>query len=553
MKNQFVNCFESRLPLIGLESVDDERADQMLAEALADFKGDVWSFDAARGGVDEATQQPLGEENPFSEASSRPVSERLAAFLDRVITDCRPVSAVLILRDVGTLLAEPEIAARLKVIARMTESAAEKDEDYRVQVVVRAQEVKLGADLSSLGTVLTVPVLDETSLAELVRAFAAHHELELEPTFVTAVAAALKGLSSRSAKQLLECAYNRAGHAFPPEVVTELHTEKARQIGRGGMLEIVPAEASDARIGGMLNLKGYLTHVSRLWKNREEAVAFGVDQPRGILIAGMPGCGKSLAAKEAAALFGVPLLRLDTGRLMGKYVGESEHNLRAALATAEAVAPCVLWIDEIEKAFAGVGGASDGGVSTRLFGYFLTWMNEKKSSVYTVATANDISGLPPELLRRGRFDELFSVELPTRDECRQILELQLARRQQTLPTIDLTDEAEHLAQRGASGADVESVVKTAVELAFSRRMRAKANGDPQWNTIRLERADFADARKLIHTTAETMGPKIVELRQRLKEFQMTPTNSGAPVAPRPQTSPSIHPTTASGVDPFAAF
>ena len=189
--------------------------------------------------------------------------------------------------------------------------------------------------------------------------------------------------------------------------------------------------------------------------------------PKGVLIAGVPGCGKSLSAKAVAKLFEVPLLRLDMGRLMGKYVGESEGNLRKAISLAEAISPCVLWIDELEKAFAGIGGNGGGAeITTRLFGNFLTWMQEKESPTFVVATANDITKLPPELMRKGRFDEIFYVGLPDEEERKRIFEIHISkRRSQDLNGIRVIDLVKK--SKGFSGADIESVVKDAVESAFA--------------------------------------------------------------------------------------
>ena len=230
---------------------------------------------------------------------------------------------------------------------------------------------------------------------------------------------------------------------------------------------MIPLKESIDDIGGLDNLKAWFLRKEKVYKHIEEARKFGVDMPKGVLIVGVPGCGKSLSAKAAAKLFDVPLLRLDMGRLMGKYVGESEGNLRKAIALAEAISPCVLWIDELEKAFAGIGGNSSGAeVTTRLFGNFLTWMQEKDSSAFVVATANDITHLPPELLRKGRFDEIFYVGLPEADERKKIFEIHIGRRRQKdLKNIELNSVVAQ--SKGFSGADIEGVVKDAVESAFA--------------------------------------------------------------------------------------
>ena len=219
-------------------------------------------------------------------------------------------------------------------------------------------------------------------------------------------------------------------------------------------------------------LKSWLSKKSVIMKDLKTATQYGVDVPKGVLIVGVPGCGKSLSAKAAADLFQVPLLRMDMGRLMGKYVGESEENLRKAINLAEAISPCVLWVDELEKAFAGIGGMGGGAeVTTRLFGSFLTWMQEKKTPVFVVATANNILQLPPELLRKGRFDEIFYVNLPNATERKNILKIHLnKRRAKDVSAIDIPRLVSKT--EGYSGADLESVVKDGVESAF---VNGKAN------------------------------------------------------------------------------
>ena len=237
-------------------------------------------------------------------------------------------------------------------------------------------------------------------------------------------------------------------------------------IQKAGILEMVSCEEEMKDIGGLENLKRWIGNKAKVLKRMKEAEDFGVELPKGVLIAGIPGCGKSLNAKASAKLMGIPLLKLDMGRVMGKYVGESESNMRRAIALAEAIAPCVLWVDELEKAFAGIGGNGGGAeVTTRLFGQFLTWMQEKKSSVFVVATANDIMKLPPELMRKGRFDEIFYVQLPKPEERRKIFEIHIGkRRPQDLGKIDISRLVEKT--EGYSGADIEGVVKEGIEHAF---------------------------------------------------------------------------------------
>src|SRR4051812_8434030 len=190
--------------------------------------------------------------------------------------------------------------------------------------------------------------------------------------------------------------------------------------------------------------------------------------PKGVLMLGIPGCGKSLTAKASTSVFGVPLLRLDAGRIFAGLVGQSESNLRAVIQTAEAIAPCVLWIDELQKGFAGSrsSGSTDGGTSSRVFGSFLSWMQEKRTPVFIVATANDVSQLPPELLRKGRWDELFFVDLPNAPEREAIWQIQIERFRRDAGTFDLRQLAK--STDGFTGSEIEQVFIEALYRAFER-------------------------------------------------------------------------------------
>ncbi|OYT75045.1 MAG: ATPase, partial [Armatimonadetes bacterium JP3_11] len=216
--------------------------------------------------------------------------------------------------------------------------------------------------------------------------------------------------------------------------------------------------------GGLDLLKEWLR--KRRASLSREAREFGLPAPKGVLLLGVQGTGKSLSAKAIANLWGLPMLRLDVGRVFGSLVGASEANMRAAIRTAEAVAPCILWIDELEKGFAGVqgSGVSDSGTTARVFATFLTWMQDKRAPVFVVATANDVSQLPPELLRKGRFDEIFFIDLPTLPEREQIFAIHLRKRKRDPAQYDLKTLAR--ATEGFSGAEIEQVVIAGLFTAF---------------------------------------------------------------------------------------
>lgn len=273
------------------------------------------------------------------------------------------------------------------------------------------------------------------------------------------------------------------------------------------MLEMINFKETVDDIGGLETLKDWLNRKSKVFSDLDKAIKFGVDIPKGIMIVGMPGCGKSLTAKATASLFQMPLVRLDVGRLLGKYVGESEENMRKALKLAEAISPCVLWIDEVEKAFSGVGGEGGGSdVTTRLFGQFLTWMQEKENTVFIVATANDISRMPPEFLRKGRFDELFFVDLPNDDERSKILEIHLKKRKKWDRNIDMISLIKET--KGFNGADLEAVIKETIETAF-------VDGK---NTITT--ADLLKTIKDTKSISDTMKDRLKNIEDTIKKMNI---------------------------------
>jgi ATP-dependent 26S proteasome regulatory subunit len=240
--------------------------------------------------------------------------------------------------------------------------------------------------------------------------------------------------------------------------------EKAQAVKKNGLLEIIETTESLDSIGGLDCLKQWLLQRKGAFSKR--AVAFGLPAPKGVLILGIPGTGKSLTAKATASVFGVPLLKLDAGRIFAGLVGQSEANLRSVMQTAEAIAPCVLWLDEIEKGFSGMksSGSTDGGTSARVFGSFLNWMQEKKAPVFIVATANDVSQLPPEMLRKGRFDELWFVDLPSQSEREAIWSIQIARYGRDSKDFDCVQLAR--ATEGFTGSEIENAFVDALYAAF---------------------------------------------------------------------------------------
>ena len=248
------------------------------------------------------------------------------------------------------------------------------------------------------------------------------------------------------------------------DAVGEVIAEKQQIIRKSGLLEYYEAEEDFDSVGGLSVLKDWVN--KRAVAFTAEAQAFGLPAPKGVLLLGVQGCGKSLCAKAVSRLWQLPLLRFDMGRMFGSLVGSSEENVRRAIAVAESIAPAVLWVDEIDKAFSGSqsSGVTDGGTTARVFGTFLTWLSEKSAPVFVVATANDVSQLPPELLRKGRLDEIFYVDLPLDEERADIFRIHLAKRHRNPEEFDLP--ALVAASRDFSGAEIEEAIISALYDAF---------------------------------------------------------------------------------------
>ena len=292
----------------------------------------------------------------------------------------------------------------------------------------------------------------------------------------------------RLAKAALGLTLNEATNAFARAMVDDgvlrnddvlvVMEEKKQAVRKAGLLEYVDIDFTLDDVAGLQNLKRWLGKRNNSWL--AEAAAYGVSSPKGVMMTGVPGCGKSLTAKAIAAAWELPLLRLDIGRVFSGLVGSSEQNMRAAIRTAVASAPCVLWIDEIEKGFSGVSGGGDSGTSSRVFGSFLTWMQEKTEPVFVIATSNSVDTLPPEFLRKGRFDEIFFIDLPTRVERREIWRLHVGKRLKgsAAGRLDITEMLlDELADAsdGYSGAEIEQAVVAALFDAFGERRPLQAD------------------------------------------------------------------------------
>ncbi len=351
-------------------------------------------------------------------------------------------------------------------------------------------------------TAMELSLPDETELEQLVRQTLRklHREnairIDISRSQFQTVLKNLRGVTRREAEQIITDAVAE-DRAFTADDINHILAMKRQALKADGVLEYVETPVDLESIGGLKQLKRWLS--MRKEGDTKAAAEFGIKPPRGLLMLGVQGAGKSMCAKAIATAWQRPLLRLDPGALFDRYVGESERRLRQALSQAEAMSPIVLWVDEIEKGFASASGqANDGGIAKRMFGTLLTWMQEHQAPVFLVATANDISALPPELLRKGRFDEVFFVDLPREATRRRILAIHLKKRNRNPTDFDLDRLVE--ASEGYSGAEIEQAIVSALHEAWSQ----KAD---------LDTDRIAAALKQSPPLSVTMAERIEELRR----------------------------------------
>ena len=443
--------------LIGIETVEEDRVRSLLIEVALDLKLPFyeWSltsgFNRLRGATIDGTQ------------------DALAAL--KHIHQIENTDAIYLLKDMARHLDNPNIARSLREVAQKLTST-------RSAIVLTGDPLDLPKDFEALAVRFTLEMPDITELRDVIRtvvdsiSMRQRVQIDLSRDDALRLVQALQGLTVNQARQVIAQAIVEDGRLSAADIHTVIRC-KGQMIERGGILEFFPIEENTFEIGGFARLKAWLESARVGFS--PEAKDLNLNAPKGVLFVGVQGCGKSLAAKFVAREWQLPLLKLDAGRLYEKYVGESEKNFRKATALAEAMAPVILWIDEIEKAFAQGGSAeSDGGLSQRLFGSFLTWLQEKKDEVFVVGAANDLMNVPPELLRKGRFDEIFFVDLPTHEERMAIFTIHLRLRKQNPDNFDLSALAD--ATEGFSGAEIEQTVISALYRSLQKKQPLTVEG-----------------------------------------------------------------------------
>ena len=401
---------------------------------------------------------------------------------------------IFVLDDINNHIDRDEVKLMFRKIAEATNN--------NTHAIILSSIYRLPAELEKYITVLQIPLPKRNELGEVLDIVAKQSKVELKTNLRNRLIDAALGMTSMEADLAYCLASVKDG--FDDKSPFTVSSEKEQIIRKSGILDYFPKNESLKDVGGMENLKEWLK--KRQLAYDKEARDWGLKEPKGLLLLGVPGCGKSLIAKSIASSWNMPLLRLDVGKVFQGIVGSSEDNIRKAIATAEAVAPCVLWIDEIEKGLSGVqsSGATDGGVTSRIFSTILTWMQEKTAPVFVVATANNINQLPPELLRKGRFDEIFFVDLPSQKEKENIFSIHLQKNRQNVSSFAL----DILAQKaeGFNGAEIEECVKEAMFTAYVESQ--ESNIAPKLQMIHI-----LDAIKNTVPLSKTMEKQITDLRK----------------------------------------
>lgn len=439
----------ARFPLLYVISAEEKPTEELLLELAKNKKAQIYFWDFSRGWSDKEGADKGNPMNALSRIQKAPKDQ----------------SVLFVLKDIATLIAPSSngqiTSAQLPLVRELKNLAQELSNDRRC-IVLLSDQLRLPGELREETTVIDIPLPTASQISELLDQLVGR-KLKLDASGREQLIKACQGLSRcRISRVLAKCLVS-SGKVNETAIAVVIE-EKQQTIRETGILEFIPVQSGLESVGGLENLKQWVRIRSRSFS--DEAAEYGLPAPKGLLLAGIQGTGKSLSAKTIAAEWQLPLLRLDVGRLFGGIVGESESRVRQVIKLAEAIAPCILMIDEIEKSFSNDQSNGDSGTSRRVFATLLTWMQEKTAPVFVVATANNVELLPAELIRKGRLDEIFWLNLPTETERSQIFRVHLQRIRPKRNNFDV----ELLASRSEefSGAEIEQVIYEAMQQGFSR-------------------------------------------------------------------------------------
>jgi AAA+ superfamily predicted ATPase len=449
----------ARYPVVYVVTWEEERVEQHLAKIAAARNKKLYVWTCTQGIVRS------GSEPQSTKSGSGNTTDPLAA-LDAVLSHVEP--AIYLFKDFHPFTEDTR--CNIATIRRLRDVAYQLRDTYKTIVIV-APLMRLAPELQKDVTIVEFKPPDVPEFNRLLDRIIEdvkdkpQVKINLDADGRERLVHAARGLTLKEAENVFAKTLVLDGK-IDADDVSVVFSEKQQIIKKSGLLEYYASEEDIGNVGGLENLKQWL--VKRSMAFSERAAEFGLPAPKGVLLLGVQGCGKSLCAKAVSSLWKLPLLRFDVGRMFGSLVGSSEENMRRAIQTAESVSPAILWVDEIDKAFAGSvsGGGSDGGTAARVFGTFLTWLSDKTAPVFVIATANDISHLPPELLRKGRLDEIFFVDLPSEGERTEIFRIHLEKKGRVPDGFDLEQLAKH--SDGFSGAEIEQAIVSGLFDAFSK-------------------------------------------------------------------------------------
>lgn len=477
----------ARYPLIYVVSFEENRVESELLRITQNRKKQIYKWSITNG-LENPDGSFLGEfKDPIK-------------VLEYILQS--DINGVFVMKDYHPYLNEPVVIRKLRDVAHSLKTSMKN-------VVFLSPILKVPVELEKEISVVDYNLPGKEEIVQIVKSIsesigeADKLEISRNPMLLQKVVEAALGLTAEEAENVFAKSLVQTGD-FNLKIIL---SEKEQIIRKSGVLEYCHVNENMKGVGGLDELKKWLNKRGKAFT--PEARDFGLPEPRGVLLLGIPGCGKSLTAKAISSMWQLPLLKLDVGKVFSSLVGSSEENVRRAIQTAESIAPSILWLDEMEKGFSGLGssGQTDGGTTARVFGTFLTWLQEKKTPVFVVATCNNVSQLPPELLRKGRFDEIFFVDLPSKEERKEIFRIHLEKRNRDSKGFNL----EKLAEKsiGFSGSEIEEIIVSSLYDAFddgkeldqayiektienmvplSQTMEDQIKGTREWAKIRAKKA-----------------------------------------------------------------
>jgi|TARA_B100000768_G_C11281215_1_gene378720 SpoVK/Ycf46/Vps4 family AAA+-type ATPase len=442
--NEFVLLLKARYPILYISTNEEERIEYLIKYCAKKYVSRTyyaWDF------VDGYQGNP----NDTGFAARNPLEA-----LDLVDKLTPETASLFVLKDYDNFLKDFSVIRKLKNLSRSLKTQPKN-------IIIVSSEVNIPESLKEFVTLLEFPLPSYSEILEELNRLTSSLQQDIEPEIVNNIATACQGLSLERIRRVLSkiiAKYGEISETSPALILQE----KKQIIQQTQLLEFCLTDKTVSDLGGLDNFKDWLTLRSKAFS--QDAIEYGLPYPKGLLLVGVQGTGKSVAAKTIAYEWKLPLLRLDFGRLFASLIGQSEQRVRKMIEIAEALSPCVLWVDEIDKAFAGAQSSGDSGTTSRVLATFITWLSEKTTPVFVVATANNIDCIPPEILRKGRFDEMFFLNLPTREERESIFDVHLKR---SRPDAVNSFQLPLLGQlsKDFSGAEIEQVIIEAMRLGFN--------------------------------------------------------------------------------------